>query len=302
MMGTTFVYPWIYEHNGALWDLIYSLRSIDEHWLAPHQALVIGDMPPTLGNGLLFQPMERVTASRWRRCVDVCRKMDWALRSPVVAERFVYMYDDTLFLRPLNEFYLNQRIALAELPPGNVNAVSDHKVYKALTEKALRAAGLTGPLWDFETHTPRLFDKRKMQEIFEKFRPGENRLLFSTLYFNWHYRTAGALGPTTEVERPTLLHPMDQYLVRFSNSPTNSLAAAPIGLEMPERIAYYRNHMIGKHLLNYGSSARCRTKALIEAIKERFPDPGPYETRSTHKHLTSTLLTDGSTAYLQQVR
>ncbi len=296
MTATTFVYPWIYEHNGALWDLIHSLRSIDEHWLTPvgYQVLIVGDMPPTLANGLLFQPLPQVPPNtRWRRCVDVCQKLAWALNCPTVGERFVYMYDDVLFLQPTDESYLSQRVALKELLPGSEHAPRDLHVYKAKTEKALRAAGLTGPLWDFETHMPRLFDRRKMQEVFEKFQPGVNALLFSTLYFNWHFRREGPGGPTTEVLPPTLLHPMDRHLVRFSSGASHGLAAAPIALELPHQVAYYRNHMIGKHLLNYGSKASIRTKALIEAIKERFPAPGPYETGATHKHLTSTLLTNG---------
>lgn len=294
MNGTLFILPWIYEHNGALWDLIHTLRSIDENWLAPHAVLLIGDMPPTLANGLLFQPMERAANVKWRRCTDVCAKLGWALNSAAVPERFVYLYDDTLFLQSVNEFYLAERVAIGPLLPGNVHSRQDHKAMKAMTEKALREAGLTGPLWDYETHTPRLFEKKKMQEVFVKFQPGVNHLLFSTLYYNWHYRTEGANGlPTTEVLPPTVLHKMDRHLVRFSDSLRTGLPPAPRTYELPQQIAYYHQHMTGKALLNYGSSDRSRTKALIEAIKQKFPQPGPYETAGTRKHLTSTLLTNG---------
>ena len=102
--------------------------------------------------------------------------------------------------------------------------------------------------------------------------------------------------PGTTVQPPTILHRMDRHLVRFSESLRTGMPAAPQTLELPQQVAYYHQHMTGKMLLNYGSNAKSRTKGLIDAIKAKFPTPGPYETRSTAKHLNSTLLTNGQFA------
>lgn len=291
-LHTDIVYPWVMTGGGPLFDLVYSLRSVQDNWTETFRVSIIGDRPPTLGNGLLHYKHDQLKAaplvkSKYElqndsrvRCADVCEKMEIILNSEL-NDRFVYMYDDQWLLRPMNEEYLMRRVAMHEMHSQVRDVRRDHYKLKWNTFDALREAGLTR-IWDYETHMPRLFEKQKMRQVFEKFNPGKNALLFSTLYFNWHY-------PEHE---PEVLSRLDCHKAGFYGlADGKSFPGPDIHGTHAEMRQHYFNACAGKHILNLNDAGR--TPALVDVIKLMFQEPSCYETPATADTIRTNRPTDG---------
>lgn len=266
MNRTSFVVPWINTGTDAMWDLRYMLRSIDQMWMGEYNVYVLGDQPPG------FKDLWHVKATREKdpffpRCLDVCTKMEWACKFPRITERFVYQYDDNFYLRPSDLDIVDQRVAMREMTDANLGGGTKHRQLKKRTYQALKQAGLQR-VWDYETHTPRVFEKQRMLQVFEKFKPAENRLLFSTLYYNWFW-------PNQE---PQILSRFDSVAVHFYGLGASGGCIHPradINATMEEAEAHYRRALVGKQFLNYGDPGR--HPALLNVLKAEFPEPSPFE-------------------------
>jgi hypothetical protein len=191
----------------------------------------------------------------------------------VVPEEFVHIHDDQLLLQDVDMPLLRQRIARNEMVGGrgDVAGSAKNKDMALRTAQALREAGVSR-VWNYETHLPRVFEKRKMAEVFERFKPTENRLLYSTLYFNWHWRNQ----PPQHI-----LSSMDHVKVAFNNrgaADGYSVPRLPSHLPTIHKQEQTYLAMVNKRFLNYNDQGR--TPELLEVLKRMFPHPSPFEKRN----------------------
>lgn len=268
MRGTDFVYVWIQRDGDdiAKDDLRYSLRSLEQNWAGGIRATIVGDNPGFTGQ-VWHAPHQRADVLHLPKAYDAVRKMEAIIGIPYVQERFVYMYDDIHFLRPVDEMYLSRRRAVKEIPAGWTGGVGTrkHQEAKANTVRCLRENGFTR-IWDYETHMPRFFEKRKMLEVIHTYNAAERRLLLPTLYFNHHYKGL----------EPEILSPHDDCKVIFCGRMDGvSVPPAPTTNEL-KAMHFYRQHTIGKHFWNHNNKGigHPGLQALRYVL---WPNPSAFE-------------------------
>ncbi len=270
MNPTLFIYPWLNTGAEAVWDLRFSMRSLGL-FQGPHQVLVIGDKPSFGARGLWHMAHERQASDFFPRALDVNRKMERVLQCPWVGEEFVHIHDDQVLLVPVGMDTLRRRVARNECQHGAEGYTGLEKYGGSVkhtrlvhrTVEALRAAGINR-VWNYETHMPRVCNTQKMREVFERFKPTENRLLYSTLYYNWVFPN----------------QPPDELLGRLDNVKAAFYGEAhDDGYSVPRHEALTAEQvtarMRGKWLLNYNAAGR--TPLLTTLIKQMFPEPGRFE-------------------------
>ncbi len=270
MPATLFIYPWLFTGTEALWDLRYSLRSIDAHFDGGYQVLLIGDRPPGFGNGIWSQLHTKQPSDFFPRCLDVNRKMEWVLQCPWVGEEFVHIHDDQLLVDHCTLNTLRRRVARNEVKSDDLGygGSAQHTRLVQRTVAALREAGVQR-VWNYETHLPRVFNTQKMREVFEKFKPTENRLLYSTLYYNWVHK---------DTPPDALLGPLDNIKAAYygmAHADGYSIPRLPREMHPALKEQQLYNSMFGKAFLNYNNKGR--TPELLNVLKRMFPLPGPYE-------------------------
>jgi len=275
MTGTDIVIVWIQADEHAAHDLKYALRSLEQHWMGNFRVTIVGDKPPGLQR-FYHLPHQRMAATEHPKALDAVRKLEAIVAAPHIQQRFVYAYDDTYLLRPVDELYLAKRRAVREVPDtwtvGDAGKV--HKVALFNTVQCLRDHGFKR-IWDYETHMPRVFEKRKLQEVMDLYKPAERRLLVPTLYFNHHYRH----------QEPELLSPLDDCKVVFyGRHSKDSVPPAPT-TDSAAAIAYYAKHCVGKHLWNHNNNGM-RDVNLQYLRHSIWPDASAFEIPATQPTTT----------------
>lgn len=177
----TVVYPYITDTK-AWRELEHSIRSVKNHFTDLKNIVVIGDNPNI--EGVDWLPHTRTPSNHLPKCLDSWNKMSEILASDLVSEVFVYMSDDIYLLKNMGIEQMRPLYCMA-----NTNRIERHTNTKHQrliwsTVDALHNAGIS-EVYNCETHMPRVFEKRKMRDVFERFNPKENRLLTATLYHNW---------------------------------------------------------------------------------------------------------------------
>lgn len=267
MNRTDFVFVWINADEHAAEDLKYALRSIEQHWTGDFRVTIVGEQPPKLAN-LVHLPHTRVQGQEHAKAVDAVRKLECIINARHIMERFVYTYDDCYLLQPMDELYMSMRRAVREVPadwqPVGLGS-KKHTNAKWETIKALREAGFKR-IWDYETHTPRMFEKRKLQEVLDLYRPAERHLLVPTLYYNHHYRH----------QEPQILHPLDTCKVVFEGK-HNSVSVPPaLGLDPQAGMRHYAQALVGKHFWNHNNRG-INHPALQYLRHSLWPEPSVFE-------------------------
>jgi hypothetical protein len=265
-MGTDFVYQWLNCDEHAATDIKYSLRSLEQNWLGNLRVTVVGDRPKDFGQ-MFHIPHQPVQTPHQQRALDAVRKMEAVLGARHIQERFVMMHDDHYLLRPMDEMYVMRRRAVSEIDPlwEPTDANRKHKRLLYETAKALREKGFTR-VWNYETHIPRMYEKRKMAEVIDIYRPAGNRLLLATLYYNHHYRH----------QEPELMHPYDDCKVAFFGSREKHTVPPPLTSDTDAAMAYYAQALIGKHFMNHNNRgiADFNLQYLRHSL---WPEPSVFE-------------------------
>lgn len=240
-MGTDFVYQWIDCDAHSVTDLQYSLRSLESNWIGNYRVTLVGDKPRGYAD-LYHVPHTKLEKEHDARALDAARKLETITRMRHIQEQFVLMHDDNYLLQPMDMMYLLRRRAVNEVDLDKEPAPHSRKWNKLLfnTARCLRDKGFKR-VWNYETHIPRVYEKRKLAEVMDLYRPAGNRLLTATLYFNHHFRH----------QEPELLHPHDDCKVAFFGThDRNTVGPAPTK-DVQQGIRYYLQHMVGKHFMNH---------------------------------------------------
>jgi hypothetical protein len=264
-LHTDIVIPWVNADAHAPHDLKYTLRSINQMWKGLYRVVLIGDKPTHL-TGFKHLPMERTNDAHLPRALDAVRKIQAAIDCKEIQQRFVWTYDDIIFLRPVGMDDLTLRVGMYELTPDHMGYGSGghrqamRKTYQALKDRGLRR------VYNYETHMPRVYEKRRLQEIIDIYRPASNRLLIPTLYFN-HFHPN---------EEPILMKDRPDLLARFVGESRSPYDIPPAPTTDNERaIPWYLEQLRGKRMLNWNNSGM--RVGLQYTRHKLFPDESEHE-------------------------
>lgn len=177
---TTVVIPYIMgPDKGA--ELRYALRSIDANLIALDglRVIILGDLP-TWCKGVEHVPSVKAE-SKFKDSIVKLRKA-----CEMVKGEFVYMYDDTYFINPCTMAEIRERTCM-----GNLNGIDINRVFNDsssvwqnhLKRTVAELHKLGRPVYNYETHTPRVYDVGRLVDVLDSYSHMKSYLL-ATLYFN----------------------------------------------------------------------------------------------------------------------
>lgn len=159
-------------------ELHMAVRSWNKFFKEEFNLVVIGDREPWMNDQLTLIEHKRVGNNP---PIDIAHKMELAIKSDKVSEKFVWSNDDQ---------YLVGNVMLADLEflkctgllKNKLLSTSQYHTNKKKTYDALmkQKAGI----WDFSAHFPFVYEKKKLAELIEIFNLKKESYLISTLYFN----------------------------------------------------------------------------------------------------------------------
>lgn len=183
------VYPYINE--GDDWSLKYSLRALEENFFDLRQVWVVGDKPDWANDNLNVIQVPHnhgnLSCGDYRRNRDVCHKILTAALEPEMTKEFLYLADDHYILVPwtVDDFYSRDQLVREDLTSWTEDQKQDLNAWQVAvwsTYDKLRTEGCRG--WSYETHTPKVLNKRALAEMFALFGYQDGMLIWHTAYFN----------------------------------------------------------------------------------------------------------------------
>lgn len=180
---TTIVIPYAKDLAQGI-ELRMALRSIAKHIRAQVNVVIIGDREPwMIENSLILTVIEHERISDNPQ-VDVVEKLKLAIASPMVSDNFIWSNDDIYFVSPVTLADIEVLKAKETLNPklfGGIYAANMQRTVDLLTNANL-------PIRNFATHTPVMYNKEMLVELFERFPElAAGGYLLSSVYFNYHY-------------------------------------------------------------------------------------------------------------------
>lgn len=271
-----------YRKGGSKWDeneVRYMLRSIEKNFKEEHRIWFIGDVPD-FAQGVRHIPFTKERQKPFPKTFEATYKTNLIIVHPEITELYLMMHDDMLILKPTKLRDLEHWNYMAfdggekRLRQLAANTGMSHYKVKVQTIDALRSKGRCTQLadtveekrrargdyfYDTETHLPRLFEKQKMIMVYRTFKPIMNRLLESSLYYNFH-----------EPYRRRLLRKDDMVKAEFMGA-----GEAPYLGALSDTREQVMEGLEGKRFCNYNDMGL--TPALKEVIAELFPEKCKYE-------------------------
>lgn len=188
-VDATFV--WVYWHGGAKADeLRWSMRSVLSNYHGNASIVVVGD-PPAWYTGPQIR-MERSGPAYMRRYRDQLNKFHAACKSDLIPESFVWMMDDTYFMKRVTHADLSRHFFHGAIP-AVVKGGGEWRHHKRETFAELRKHGKL--LVDYCTHMPHILHKAKFLETWERYQLGTRTLQWELLYGADHWTQRERIDP-----------------------------------------------------------------------------------------------------------
>lgn len=149
--------------TGTTWqdnELRYSLRSLEKFITGIGRVFIAGRIPPWITNVTHIEHPD-VHACKER---NIMEKISKACMHPDLSGQFLHVHDDHFALAPAHadnipNWASNQLAALANsIRPGNNYKQAVLNTVQALTERG-------HPQWNFDIHTPIIYDREKFPKI-----------------------------------------------------------------------------------------------------------------------------------------
>ena len=207
-MRADVVIPFIAGPKDSI-ELRYALRSIAKNLHTDVRIWLYGEKPAWI-TGVEHIPMTREPKPKYQKFFDQLLKIELASRNTEIGTRFIYTYDDVYFLKPVTCDCLNQPRALEDMGKktdwfkttdagGNWVSCMLQTLYKLKEERL--------PLYNYETHLPRVYNKEKALAVMEKYNSREFAFQFATMYFN-NYETNPELLSENKFFKLGIYHPI----------------------------------------------------------------------------------------------
>ncbi|MFH1118226.1 MAG: hypothetical protein V1775_00275 [Bacteroidota bacterium] len=240
-----------YVTSTAHWDeLRMALRSIAANALFPCRLFIVADkLPDWVSDDVTLIPCGQVQGQRFAKSFDAVNKLKAVIACDEVSQEFIYTYDDTVFLKKGQ--FSNHAIAVSLFPSGEIIEQWDASaIWKEVVSNTLLRLVLNNrPMFNYETHLPRVFNKTRLNDVFNRYGFQKRPYLVASIYFN------------DQLERPDLL---------ITESP--DIKADIRSSLTPEQI---ENETANKAFLNYNDQGL--TDALKAYLLGRFPEKCLYE-------------------------
>lgn len=183
-------FVWVYVAKTAVGrEAWFSIRSVKKFFNQNPVCYTVGDR---VGGAKNIQA-DTVTGVRFAKALDSINKLKIICKDKKISDDFVYMYDDIVFARDFGINHIgiiraNDHIGKWSEYFKNKPGEPDPKFKQLLynTYKVLRQHKL--PTFNYETHTPRIYNKERILQIIERFDLENTPLLFNTLYFNTFFK------------------------------------------------------------------------------------------------------------------
>ncbi|MFG0261523.1 MAG: hypothetical protein ACF788_03955 [Novipirellula sp. JB048] len=185
---------WVYWAGGADADeLRYSMRSVAKHFVDLKNIVLCGDREPWYNGDFIESPKwtkaqakAKHGTGRWAKWTDSVIKLQRIIDSPLVTDQFLWLYDDTFFMRDITaaEASIHRRTRLLCARPESKASGTWREVLRRTTQ-ALHEAGR--PARNYSHHGPVVFDKHLLQQTIDKFDPLNRPRAIESLYINHHF-------------------------------------------------------------------------------------------------------------------
>lgn len=184
---------WVYWAAGAEGDeLRYSIRSAVENVSNIHNIVICGDKPSWYKGDHIPSPKftkrqarKKYGTERWAKWVDSIIKLQRIIDSPLVTDNFLWMYDDTFIVKPTSFEWLAAPRSGGTMRPEPTPSRKTWRECIRRTANCLQNHNL--PLYNYSTHFPVVYEKGKLKETLDKFRPDQAPRVIESLYLNHHF-------------------------------------------------------------------------------------------------------------------
>jgi hypothetical protein len=179
-----------YNSIGAKWqELKYCLRSI-EKYISDAVISIYSDADIDWLQNVEIIKIDRfyphdTEPKKFENYWDTLNKL--SQYSLTHTEKFLYVYDDQVFLKEFDPEIFNN-VALQKIEPGDAEQRKDR--HGRTINKAIELLDPVGvDVYSYETHLPRLFDPRRVRILMNTFNilQQDTPPAFSTLYYNYFY-------------------------------------------------------------------------------------------------------------------
>lgn len=189
MKKTDIVIPYIVPADGGE-ELKYVLRSIEKNFEGEVVIWLLGERPEWANRETVnLVPVERINGVDFMVYFDTLQKIRTACMLQDIGANFVYMYDDTYLINKTTFADIAELKALenmVEIPREKwfLTSNASRKWRQLLTKtlERLQADGL--PINNYETHCPRVYNKRKALKLMDDYDMQNDLFMFATLYYN----------------------------------------------------------------------------------------------------------------------
>lgn len=181
--------------------------------------LLASELPEWASSKLNLIPCEQVKGFENAKAFDAVTKMRNAINSQI-SQNFIYTYDDVIFLNTVSFADVAFRWSHNRLiDEANIMSFSGSTRWKNVMINTLRRLKVNKlPDYNYETHLPRVFNKRTMEATIEKFGFKRVPYMIPTIYFNFNFDEPEGIidanSPSIEISK---FIPSDTLLRLFQN-------------------------------------------------------------------------------------
>lgn len=183
------VIPFIEGPHDSI-ELRYALRSIEQNLKCDKVIWLYGDAPGWITH-VCHVPVKREERPKYSKFFDQLRKIEMACNNPAIGYRFMYTYDDVYLLKPLSVDRLRAPRAIEDMSKVEVwfqQTDAGRNWVDCMIQTLVTLQKEHLPIYNYETHLPRIYNKDKALAILSKYRSHEFAFQFATMYFN-NYET-----------------------------------------------------------------------------------------------------------------
>lgn len=113
----------------------------------------------------------------------------------ILGEDFIWIYDDVLLLKSIDDAMLTSVIANHEVEKKHLMMMRNGKWGRTIEKACRLSQGYSSKTYDYETHLPRYFDHDLLRKMFKTFDYREMEIPYSpsTLYYNVYFEEPDVL-------------------------------------------------------------------------------------------------------------
>ena len=209
-------FVWFYRYDCSGWrkfgvfnELEYSIKSVKQN-VKDARCFVVGDEPPIDDDSVIWipgPPRIDVGSPGEKAHQDTLQKFVEIANHPDIGDEFVTMWDDVFILKPTTVDDLKIAWAKAEITdldeyinsPIRTGDRSYKKLWRSTYEfaKMICDSG-SRKTYDWESHTPRYFEKEKLRVLLNKWDLKANPRLVTGMYACYHAENTQIITPEVQ--------------------------------------------------------------------------------------------------------